>query len=133
MPKALPQSSLPQNSVKIFSFAAIRTIQLKIALFAGLCLTGDGVILIIYSLFSCQSIHHYITTKVMQLVDRQTKQSLLNRASTEALAIKAELDVGFDAARTMAHAFAVLADEKTAAHRTALDAASMGAQRSRWQ
>jgi methyl-accepting chemotaxis protein len=48
----------------------------------------------------------------MQLVDRQTKESLLNRASSEANAIKAELEVGFDAARSMAHTFAVLADSK---------------------
>jgi len=96
-----------------FSFSAIRSIQLKIALIAGLCLTVTGVVLIGYSLFSTQTMNHFVTTEVMQLVDRQTKESLLNRAGTEAGAIKAELDVGFDAARNMAHAFEVLAGDKT--------------------
>jgi methyl-accepting chemotaxis protein len=94
------------------SFSAIRSIQLKIALIAGACLTVTGIVLIGYSLFSTQSMNSYVTGEVMQLVDRQTKESLLNRAAAEALAIKGELDVGFDAARSMAHAFAVLADDK---------------------
>jgi methyl-accepting chemotaxis protein len=95
-----------------FSFSAIRSIQLKIALIAGVCLVVTSVILIGYSLFSTQSMNRYVTTEVMQLVDRQTKESLLNRAASEAVAIKAELELGFDAARAMAHTFAVLADDK---------------------
>ncbi|MGJ4942668.1 methyl-accepting chemotaxis protein [Bradyrhizobium sp. HKCCYLS1011] len=95
-----------------FSFAAIRSVQLKIAAISGLCLVATSLILIGYSVFSTRSMNQYVAGEVMQLVDRQTKESLLNRASTEANAIKAELEVGFDAARTMAHAFAVLADDK---------------------
>jgi methyl-accepting chemotaxis protein len=95
-----------------FSFAAIRSIQAKIALIAGFFLTMTSVILIGYGLLSARSAHQYVTTEVMQLVDSQTKESLLNRASAEANAIKSELDVGFDAARSMAHTFAVLANDK---------------------
>ncbi|ABD06031.1 methyl-accepting chemotaxis sensory transducer [Rhodopseudomonas palustris HaA2] len=95
-----------------FSFRAIKTVQLKIALVSGLCLTGASLMLIVYSIVSAQSTNSYVTTEVMQLVDSQTKESLLNRGSTEAGSIKSELDVGLDAARTMAHAFAVLADAK---------------------
>jgi methyl-accepting chemotaxis protein len=98
--------------VKLFSFAAVRSIQLKIALIAGFCLALTSVVLIGYSLFSAQHMNRYVTAEVMQLVDRQTKESLLNRASAEANAIKAELELGFDAARSMAHTFAVLADGK---------------------
>jgi methyl-accepting chemotaxis protein len=94
-----------------FSFAAIRSIQLKIALIAGLCLVGTIVVLISYSLFSTKSTHDYVATEVLRLVDDQTKESLLNRAGTEARFIKSALDVGFDAARTMAQTFAVLADD----------------------
>ena len=94
------------------SFAKIRSIQLKIALLSGVCLTGTVAILIGYSVFSAQSMHGYVTAEVMQLVDSQTKESLLNRAASEAGSIKAELEVGLDSARTMAHAFAVLADDK---------------------
>ncbi|MGJ4901319.1 methyl-accepting chemotaxis protein [Bradyrhizobium sp. HKCCYLS2058] len=95
------------------SFAAIRSIQTKIALIAGFCLALTCVILIGYGLFSTQSMNQYVNHEVMQLVDRQTKESLMNRASTEANVIKAELEVGFDAARTLAQSFAVLADAKT--------------------
>ena len=99
--------------MNLLSFSGIRSIQLKIALIAGLCLAVTCVVLIGYGLFSTQSMNQYVTREVMQLVDNQTKESLMNRASTEANSIKAELEVGFDAARTIAHAFSTLADEKT--------------------
>ncbi|WP_445492199.1 methyl-accepting chemotaxis protein [Rhodopseudomonas sp. RCAM05734] len=95
-----------------FSFAKIRSLQLKIGLVAGLCLTMTSVVLISYTLVSSGNTHSYVTAEVMRLVDSQTKESLLNRAATEGNAIKAELEVGLDAARTIAHAFAVLADDK---------------------
>ena len=79
-----------------FSFKSIRKIQVKIALVAGLCLTGASLILIGYSVLSAQSTHHYVTAEVMKLVDQQTKESLLNRAGSEASVIKAELDLGLD-------------------------------------
>ena len=99
--------------MRLTSFAAIRSIQTKIALIAGVCLALTCVILIGYALFSTQSMNQYVNHEVMQLVDRQTKESLMNRAAAEANVIKAELEVGFDAARTMAHSFAVLADDKS--------------------
>lgn len=89
--------------MRLTSFAAIRSIQTKIALIAGVCLALTCVILIGYALFSTQSMNQYVNHEVMQLVDRQTKESLMNRAAAEANVIKAELEVGFDAARTMAH------------------------------
>ena len=98
--------------MSMFSITAIRSVQLKIALIAGLCLAVTCVVLIGYSLFSTQTSNRYVSAEVMHLVDRQTKESLLNRAAAEANAIKAELEVGFDAARSMAHVFAVLADDK---------------------
>jgi methyl-accepting chemotaxis protein len=98
--------------MKLFSFSKIRSIQLKIALISGLCLTATVAALICYSVFSAQSTHDYVTAEVMQLVDAQTKESLQNRGAAEARSIKAELEVALDAARTMAHSFAVLADDK---------------------
>ena len=41
--------------MKLLSFSAIRSIQLKIALIAGLCLAVTCVVLIGYSLFSTQN------------------------------------------------------------------------------
>jgi len=99
--------------MKFFSLARMRSVQLKIALIAGGCLIGTIAVLIGYNIFSARSTHDYVTAEVMQLVDNQTKESLLNKAAAEARSVKANLEVGFDAARTMAQAFAVLADDKS--------------------
>ena len=98
-----------------FSLAAIRSLQLKIALIAGLCLAVTSIVLIGYSLVSTANTNSYVNSEVMRLVDSQTKESLLNRAATEGSAIKSQLEVGLDAARTMAHTFAVLASDKNSA------------------
>jgi methyl-accepting chemotaxis protein len=98
--------------MRMFSFSAIRSVQLKIALIAGLCLTVTGIILIGCSIYSAQATHQFVTTEVTKLVDAQTKESLLNRAYGEAQTIRTELDVAFDTARSMAQSFAVLADDK---------------------
>jgi len=95
-----------------FSFKSMRSIQLKIASIAGLCLAGTVAVLVGYGLISTVNTQNYVAGEVTGLVDSKTKESMLNRAASEARAIKTELDVGFDAARTMAHTFAVLADEK---------------------
>ncbi|MGJ4993913.1 methyl-accepting chemotaxis protein [Bradyrhizobium sp. HKCCYLS3077] len=112
--------------MRLISFAAIRSIQTKIALIAGVCLVLTCIVLIGYGLFSTQSMNQFVNREVMQLVDQQTKESLMNRAAAEANVIKAELEVGFDAARTLAHSFAVLADDKSgidaASRRTQLNA-----------
>ncbi|MDB5652998.1 MAG: hypothetical protein JWQ94_611, partial [Tardiphaga sp.] len=96
--------------MRLLSLTTIRSIQLKIALVAGLCLVATSAVLIGYSLVSTQTTHHYVASEVMHLVDTQTKESLMNRAGTEASAIKAQLEAGIDAARAMAQTFAVLAD-----------------------
>ncbi|ABD88703.1 methyl-accepting chemotaxis protein [Rhodopseudomonas palustris] len=97
-----------------FSFKTMRSVQLKIALISGACLVGTSVALIGYSVFSARSTMQYVETEVSQLVDRQTKENLLSRAASEANAIKAELELGLDAARTMAQSFAVLAGKAAA-------------------
>jgi methyl-accepting chemotaxis protein len=98
--------------MRIFSFSSIRSVQLKIALIAGLCLAVTGTMLIGFSIYSARSTHQYVTEAVTRLVDTQTKESLLNRAFGEAQSIRGELDKAFDSARAMAQAFAVLADDK---------------------
>jgi methyl-accepting chemotaxis protein len=98
-----------------FSFTAIRSIQLKIALIAGLCLVGTVAVLIGYGLYSTSSTHDFVSAEVLRQADSQAKESLLNRAGAEARYIKAALDVSFDAARTMAQTFAVLADDRNSA------------------
>ncbi|MGO3928314.1 methyl-accepting chemotaxis protein [Rhodopseudomonas pseudopalustris] len=98
-----------------YSFKTIRSMQLKIALISGLCLAGTSAALIAYSVFSTSNTMQYVGSEVSQLVDRQTKELLLNRAASEASAIKAELELGLNAARVMAESFAELAGNKTAA------------------
>jgi len=82
-----------------FSFAAIRSIQLKIALIAGLCLSGTIVILVGYSLYSTKITHDLVSTEVKRLVDDQTKESLLNRATSEARFLKGHTRCRFSTRR----------------------------------
>ncbi|MFH1806334.1 MAG: methyl-accepting chemotaxis protein [Pseudomonadota bacterium] len=96
-----------------FSLSSIRSIQLKIALVSGACLVTTIAVLVLYNLISTRFTNDYFTTEVMEIVGEQTKESLLNRATGEALRIRAELEVGLDAARTMAHTFSVLAENDT--------------------
>ncbi|PKU26417.1 methyl-accepting chemotaxis protein [Telmatospirillum siberiense] len=108
------------------SFSNIRSIQMKIALVSGFCLVGTIAVLIGYGLFSSKSSHDYVAAETSALADDLSKKALLNRAGQEAATVKAELDLAFDAARNMAHAFAILADEKngtpTAQRRSQLNA-----------
>jgi hypothetical protein len=55
-------------------------------------------VLIVYSLFSIKTAHDCVSSEVMRLVDEQTKESLLNRATMGARLVKTELDIGSDAA-----------------------------------
>ncbi len=95
-----------------FSISALRSIQLKIGIIAGLGLAATIAVLIIYTVISGNRTHQYVTDEVMGLVDRQTKESLQNRAAAEAGLVRSELERAFDAARTLAQGFAVLADDK---------------------
>ncbi|MDR3435629.1 MAG: methyl-accepting chemotaxis protein [Telmatospirillum sp.] len=96
----------------VLSFSGIRSLQLKIALISGLLLVGAITVLIGYGVFSAWNTQAFVSAETTRSADDMTKKSLLNKADAEARAIKAELDLGFDAARTMAHAFTVLADDK---------------------
>jgi methyl-accepting chemotaxis protein len=99
--------------MSLLNFAGIRSIQTKIALICGICLTTAVGVVIAYSVFSTGSTQAFVGTEVGRLVDRQTKESLQNRASTEAGVIKHQLDLAFDSARNMAEAFAVLAADES--------------------
>jgi methyl-accepting chemotaxis protein len=94
--------------MSFFTLKNIRSIQLKIALVSGGCLVVTIAALVGYNLVSTRLSNNYITTEVMEIVDAQVKESLLNRAQVEAQKVKSELDVGFDAARNLAHVFSVL-------------------------
>jgi methyl-accepting chemotaxis protein len=87
----------------------VSSILLKIALTTGICIFVIITVLITSNVILSRNTHDYVTGQVMGFTDGQIKESLLNRASSEAGEIKTELDVGLYAARTMAKTFAVLA------------------------
>jgi methyl-accepting chemotaxis protein len=90
----------------------MRSIQSRIALLAGLCLFGTSAALVTYGVFSTWSTQAYVGREVSGLLDAKSKEALQSLGSNQALGIRAELEVGLDAARTMAQSFSVLADER---------------------
>ncbi|GEO81884.1 methyl-accepting chemotaxis protein [Pararhodospirillum oryzae] len=95
----------------VFSvFSKLQSIQLKIALLAGLLLIATVLVMIGFGVYASHGTAQVVLTEVSRQADVMTKESLVNRARSEAYAIKAELEIGFDAARTMAEVFAVEAN-----------------------
>lgn len=92
------------------SLAGIRSLQRKIAIIAGLCLAVTVILLVSISSISAINSHNYVGSEVGGIVSSQAKDTLRNRAAVEAHAIKGELNVAFDAARTIGQSFSVLAD-----------------------
>ncbi len=92
----------------------IRTIQQKIAGLAGLCLIGTVGVLVGFGVLSANTTNTYVNTQVTDILERKTKESLLNLASTQAGLIRAEFDTALNAARTMAHGFASIVDPENA-------------------
>ncbi|RIW05738.1 methyl-accepting chemotaxis protein [Azospirillum brasilense] len=88
----------------------IRTIQQKIAGLAGLCLIGTVGVLVGFGVLSANTTNTYVNTQVADILERKTKESLLNLASSQAGLIRAEFDTALNAARTMAHSFASIVD-----------------------
>jgi len=87
----------------------LKSLQRKIALIAGFFLTATVVILVAVSALFAWGAHSFVSREVGNIVSEQAKNVLQNRASVEAQGIKGALDVAFDAARTNAHTFSVLA------------------------
>ncbi|WP_145679139.1 methyl-accepting chemotaxis protein [Azospirillum brasilense] len=88
----------------------IRTIQQKIAGLAGLCLIGTVGVLVGFGVLSANTTNTYVNNQVTDILERKTKESLLNLASTQAGLVRAEFDTALNAARTMAHGFASIVD-----------------------
>ncbi|MEJ5308311.1 MAG: methyl-accepting chemotaxis protein [Anaerolineae bacterium] len=80
----------------------IKSIQLKIALWAGLCLFLAGGVIITYAAVS-------LNTTASDAADKQA----VAMAESQAGIIKAQLEVGLDAARTLAQAFSVVTNDIT--------------------
>jgi len=87
----------------------IRSLQLKIAGLAGLCLLGTAIALVGYSTFATQQSQHAVQERVGELLRRSSGQQLQALARAQAGVIRAELDTAFGAARNMARAFEQIA------------------------
>ncbi|WP_338111844.1 methyl-accepting chemotaxis protein [Rhodocyclus tenuis] len=86
------------------------SIQGRIALVAGACLLGSALLLVSYSLFSARSTQNLVAGRVGALIQNDTADILKNLAWARAGVIQAKFDLALDAARTMAHTFALAKD-----------------------
>lgn len=86
------------------------SIQSKIATVAGVTLLISGALLVSFSFFSAKNNQAVVSEKVSALVNQSTRESIKNLAGSEAGKIQAKFDVALDAARTMAHTFALTKD-----------------------
>jgi methyl-accepting chemotaxis protein len=84
-----------------------KSIQMKIAAIAGLCLLLTAGSLVAYSLISAGNTQDFSLSRVSELQEKSALDGLRTLAGEQAGAVQAEFDVALDAARTMAHTFEV--------------------------
>lgn len=90
----------------------IRSIQLKIALLAGVCVIAASSALVGYSITSAAGSKQFVSDNVDTLTEDSTKEHLMTLAQTQAALITSPLDQAFDSARNIARTFEVLAAEQ---------------------
>ncbi len=87
----------------------IQSIQLKIALLAGVCVVAASTALVGYSIVSAAKSKTFVGDNLAHLTEDATKTQLKTLALAQASLIEAPLDAAFDAARNMARMFEVSA------------------------
>ncbi|MFC7332368.1 methyl-accepting chemotaxis protein [Rhodocista pekingensis] len=88
----------------------IRSLQIKIASLAGLCVAGTIAVLVGFGIVSTNTTNAFVGQTVSSMLEKKTEQSIQNMASTQAGLIRSEFETALNAARTMAHAFATMVD-----------------------
>lgn len=83
----------------------LKSIQTRIALWAGLCLLITSTALITYSLVSANNAQEFVNDRVSTLLDQGIRERLKARASAEASEIQNRLAVAMEAGRTLAQTF----------------------------
>jgi len=83
----------------------LKSIKTKIVLMAGLCLIVTVIVLLAVQIISQSRSEKFVTTKVNDLIERQTRLSLLATAQREANAISNKLNINLITARTTAAVF----------------------------
>jgi methyl-accepting chemotaxis protein len=84
-----------------------KSVQMKIAMIAGLCLLSAVAVLVAYGLFSAKTTQNMVSTQVSGLLEETNMQGLQNLAGEQAGKIQEQFDLALNAARTMANAFEV--------------------------
>jgi methyl-accepting chemotaxis protein len=85
----------------------MNSIQGKIATLAGACLLGAAFLLVAGGLLFARSSQNLVSNRVGALVQQDTAERLKNLAWAHAGIIQGKFDLALDAARTMAHTFAL--------------------------
>ncbi len=94
----------------------LKSIQNKIALLAGVCLVGTVVVLVGFGIASTRATNDYVGQNVSRILGETTQASLQNLALSQAGLVRSEFETALNAARTMAHGFATIADPKNAGY-----------------
>jgi len=85
----------------------LQSVQGRIALAAGGALVISSLILLTINVSSAMLTQNMVSNRMNELINKETEAKLLNLASSQAGAIQARFDLALDAARTMAHTFAL--------------------------
>jgi methyl-accepting chemotaxis protein len=93
----------------------LRSIRLKIAMLSGFCVLAATGALVLYGIIAANSTQAYVSEQVENLLDNKTRDNLQALASTQAGLIRSALDGAFDAARTIARSFEMVANDNDAA------------------
>ncbi len=86
---------------------SLKSIQLKIALMAGICLLLTAGILVTYGLMSSSKTQTFTIDNVSQQQEKMALEGLQTLAGEQAGKIQSEFELALDAARTMANVFEV--------------------------
>ena len=82
-----------------------KSLKTKIVLMTGVCLVLTVLTLLGNQIISQKSTQKTVNTRVDGLIEKQTKEILLNIAESKAGYIKSKLEINLDAARTIADSF----------------------------
>ncbi|CAM5411638.1 methyl-accepting chemotaxis protein [Thauera mechernichensis] len=85
----------------------MKSIQGRIAALGSACLLGTAISLVIYGVVSERNTRDLVSSRVGDLIQENTAESLKNLAWAHAGVIQSKFDLALDAARTMAHVFEV--------------------------
>ncbi len=88
----------------------IHSIKIRIIALSAVCVIAVAGAMLGYGIYAASQTSDFVTGRVSTLLDRTSQESLQRLAAVQAGAIRTEIDSAFDAARGMASALQVMAD-----------------------